>query len=155
VNEITFECWPADFRRITQRFGVNPQNYRRFGLPGHEGIDFGVPLREPFYAVASGAVVYASDRRWTNSGASAYGWHVVLDHGDWCSIYAHAMPDLLVQVGEEVAAGQVVGLSGNTGNSSGPHLHFGVMDKSGKRDARNGYPRWRFGRPINPEKFLP
>lgn len=145
---------PCDTDRITQPFGANPAVYDDFGLPGHEGIDYGVALGLPFYAAAAGRVAHASDRMWSSSGASNYGWHVVLDHGDYTTVYAHATANLPVSVGQQVAAGQIVGYSGNTGNSTGPHLHFGLLDKTGTIDPDNGYPTWRYGRPVNPAPYL-
>lgn len=146
---------PCDTNRVTQEFGANPAYYEPYGLPGHEGIDYGVAAGLPYYAAAAGRVVFASDRKWSNAAlASAYGWHVVLDHGTYTTVYAHARPNLPVKVGQHVNAGDIVGYSGNTGNSSGYHLHFGVMDKTGAVDPGNGYPTWTYGRPVNPAPYL-
>ena len=146
---------PCDTDRITQQFGANPANYARFSLPGHEGIDYGVAQGWPYYAVAGGTVVHASDRRWSNAASiSDYGWHVVIDHGSYCTVYAHVAAPLPVQVGQQVKAGDKVGVSGNTGNSTGYHLHFSLLDKTGEIDAANGYPNWKHGRPVNPAPFL-
>lgn len=154
-STVEFTYRPCDTERITQVFGANPDDYAQFDLPGHEGIDYGVAQGWPYYAVASGTVVHASDRLWSNAAVtSSYGWHVVIDHGDYCTVYAHAQAPLPVYVGQTVAAGTKVGLSGNTGNSHGYHLHFGLLDKSGAIDPDNGYPNWRHGRPVNPAPFL-
>jgi murein DD-endopeptidase MepM/ murein hydrolase activator NlpD len=143
---------PCDTDRVTQRFGVNPDRYAP--LPGHDGLDYGVAMGWPYYAAAAGRVVHASDRRWTSNVASAYGWHVVLDHGDYCTVYAHARAGLPVQVGQVVPAGHIVGYSGNTGNSDGYHLHFALLDKTGTIDPGNGFPMWHYGRAVNPAPFL-
>lgn len=146
---------PCATNVITQLFGANPSIYQQYGLPGHEGIDYGVSAGLPFYAAAAGVVVHASDRKWSDPAAlSAYGWHVVLDHGDYCTVYAHAEPDLPVSVYDVVDAGFIVGYSGNTGNSTGYHLHFGLLDKTGTIDPNNSYPTWTYGRPVNPWPFL-
>lgn len=145
---------PCDTTWVTQPFGANPARYAQFGLPGHEGIDYGVALGQPYYAAAAGRVVHAGDRKWSGDTASAYGWHVVIDHGDCCTVYGHAAPNLPVSVGQWVEAGQVVGYSGNTGNSDGPHLHFGLLDVAGIIDPDNGYPEWKFGRPVDPWPFV-
>ena len=143
---------PCKTEFITQVFGANPQNYADAGLPGHDGLDYGVVKDAPFYAAAPGTVVHASDRRWSSDTASNYGWHVVLQHdGGWATVYAHSRPDLPVKVGDVVQAGQIVGYSGNTGFSSGYHLHFGVLDQTGTVDPDNGYPTtWKYGRPVDP-----
>ena len=149
-----FKYRPCDTDRVTQVFGANPKYYLPYGLPGHEGIDFGVGLNLPFYAVQDGEVVWASDK--TGSGTvSNYGWHVYLKHNvngtEFHTVYAHAKPNLPVMVGENVKAGEIVGFSGNTGISSGPHIHFGLLWVT---DTGNGYPMWRFGQCIDPWPFL-
>lgn len=152
--QVSLRYRPCQTTVITQLFGANPDSYDDLGLPGHDGMDYGVGKDGAFYAAAGGVVVHASDRKWSSNTASAYGWHVVLLHGDYCTVYAHARPDLPVTVGQSVVAGQVVGYSGNTGNSTGYHLHFGLLDKSGTIDPGNGYPLWTFGRPVNPAQFV-
>ncbi|MBV7699420.1 M23 family metallopeptidase [Streptomyces sp. TRM70350] len=85
----------------------------------HTGVDFPVPTGTPIKAVADGCVVSAG---W----AGSYGNQVVIQHDDGeYSEYAH-LSRLTVQAGDKVKAGQEIGLSGATGNVSGPHLHFEV-----------------------------
>jgi len=103
---------------ITQRFGENAASYRVFGLAGHNGVDFGVLEGTPVKATAAGLVVRAC------MDGSGYGNHVRIEHGeDRLSLYAH-LSQLKVKVGQDVKRGHVIGLSGNPGNSTGPHLHF-------------------------------
>ncbi len=113
---------PVDEKfRVTQYFGENPDVYQKFGQAGHEGVDFGLPVGENIYACADGEVF---DVRPDNS---AYGIHVRVRHlfggREYHTIYAH-MSKSLVSKGQSVKAGDVLGLSGNTGHSFGPHLHF-------------------------------
>lgn len=128
-----FTHWPTDYKTITQLFGANPQNYKRFGLPGHEGIDIRCPLGEPYYCVAPGTVVKVSNKR-SNGTVSAYGWHVIVDHGNgYTTLYAHAEAGTIpVKVGQRVNGGSILAHSGNTGNSSGPHLHLTVKKQGEK-----------------------
>lgn len=155
TSQINLVYRPCDTERITQLFGANPARYTQYGLPGHDGIDYGAAAGWPYYAAAAGRVIHASDRQWSNpANASDYGWHVVIDHGTYCTVYAHAQAPLPVTLGQQVAAGAVVGKSGNTGNSDGYHLHFGLLDKSGTVDPNNGYPTWKYGRPVNPLPWL-
>ena len=142
---------PCDSNIITQKFGANPEYYKRFGFPGHEGIDYLVAQDYPFYAAQNGVVVHASNLRWQNDSLSGYGWHVVIDHGSFYTAYCHAKSQLPVYKGQDVHAGDIVGYSGNTGNSTGYHLHFMVLSKV---DTGNLYPMTRFGQPIDPEPFL-
>ena len=104
-------AWPVS-GPVTSGFGV------RWGRM-HEGIDIGVGEGTPVQAAAAGVVIYAG---WM----SGYGNLVVIDHGNGLSTaYAHNS-SLVVGVGRSVAGGEVVSYSGNTGNSTGPHVHFEV-----------------------------
>ncbi len=86
----------------------------------HTGIDYGLPQGTEVKAAASGKVIAAG---WTDVG---YGNEVMIDHGNGVvSLYGH-LSQVDAKVGDTVQAGQEIGLSGSTGNSTGPHLHFGV-----------------------------
>jgi murein DD-endopeptidase MepM/ murein hydrolase activator NlpD len=101
----------------------------------HPGLDLAVPDGTPIDAAAGGRVLEAG---WDKVGG--YGNHVKIDHGDGLvTIYAH-MSVVLATTGEEVFTGQLIGLVGSTGVSTGPHLHFEV-----RRD----------GRPQDPLEYLP
>lgn len=103
--------WPVS-GPVTSSYGV------RWGRM-HEGIDIAVGEGTPVHAAAAGTVIYAG---WMGG----YGNLVVVDHGNGLSTaYAHNS-SLAVAVGQSVAAGEVVSYSGNTGNSTGPHVHFEV-----------------------------
>ncbi|WP_231636965.1 MULTISPECIES: peptidoglycan DD-metalloendopeptidase family protein [Planktothricoides] len=91
---------------------------RRF----HNGIDFGAPMGTPVLAAYAGQVAIAD---WLGG----YGLTVVLDHaqGSAETLYGH-LSELFVKEGEEVKQGDVIGLVGSTGNSTGPHLHFELRE---------------------------
>lgn len=92
----------------------------------HSGIDFTAPTGTPIYATGNGRVVPAPN------GASGYGNHVVIDHGfGYKTLYAH-MYKSKVRMGERVKRGQLIGYVGNTGLSSGPHLHYEVIKNGNK-----------------------
>lgn len=136
-------AWPTEHMKVTQDFGANPQNYARFGLPGHEGIDFRAPMGSNIYAIAPGTVTYV--RR--IPVGSNYGIHVRIDHGKgYHATYAH-FSEALVDVGQFVDAGQVIGKSGNTGNSFGAHLHLTLKHVG---YGEEGYP----GDIIDPTKYM-
>jgi len=126
LDGFQFERWPTTQKFITQAFGKRPEYYSQFGYPGHEGIDLAAPMGSPYYAAAPGTVLKVADKR-RDGKPSAYGWHVIIDHGHGLStLYAHAAAEIAVKVGDQVNAGQIIAFSGNTGNSSGPHLHMTV-----------------------------
>lgn len=124
--EFKLLVWPSEFHVITQEFGANPEIYKKYGLPGHNGWDIRSPMNSPFFAPQKGTIVWASNMQPSKPDEkSDYGFHVRIDHGDgYTSILAHAAANLPVQVGQIVQAGDIVGYSGNTGFSSGPHLHY-------------------------------
>lgn len=118
-DDFKVEVWPADSRQITQPFGVNAAFYAKFGTPGHMGIDLGGQEGvTKIYAVAPGKVSK------TGFEANGYGHHAYVQHANgYTTIYGH-LHTLAVKQGDNVAAGAEIGRLGNTGASSGPHLHF-------------------------------
>jgi len=119
----------GDFR-ITQVFGVNPESYAKFGLRGHNGIDYALPLGTPVLAPHEGTVLEA------RYDAKGYGWYIKIENNKEGSVLAH-FKTLKVKVGDKVSEGQLVGYSGNSGNSTGPHLHWGYY--AFPRNRQNGY----------------
>ncbi len=102
---------------------------RTQGLHGYNGIDLGAPIGTPVYASASGDVIIAKSSGY-NGG---YGQYVVINHANGTqTLYGH-LSAVYVGVGYHVAQGQLIGSVGNTGKSTGPHLHFEV------RGARNPF----------------
>jgi murein DD-endopeptidase MepM/ murein hydrolase activator NlpD len=101
----------------------------------HRGIDFRAPLKTPIYAPAAGIVEFAGMQN-----SSGYGSLVIIDHGlGFKTYYAHLDNKMVVQYGKFVKKGEHIANSGNTGLSTGPHLHYEV----------------RFlGRPLNPMNFI-
>jgi murein DD-endopeptidase MepM/ murein hydrolase activator NlpD len=86
---------------------------------GHLALDFGTPVGTEVKTTMDGKVVYAG---WNNEG---YGNLVIVENGPYRTYYAH-LSEIPVHLGESVSAGSTIGLSGNTGNSTGPHLHYEV-----------------------------
>jgi hypothetical protein len=120
---------------ITQLFGVDPEFYKRFGFPGHNGIDYGIPNGTSVRATAAGTVAMVA---FENGG---YGNYVKLSHLDgskkYHTYYAH-LSSAAVSPGQTVEAGTAIGFSNNTGASTGPHLHFGLKI-DGENPAYKGY----------------
>lgn len=100
----------------------------------HEGLDFRASIGTPVLASEKGAVMYVG------TSLSGYGLIVVLGHGDsWSTVYAH-LSRAFVKRGDRVRKGQRIAFSGNTGRTSGPHLHFEIRKGSD---------------PLDPLLFLP
>jgi peptidase M23-like protein len=91
-----------------------------YAYDGHRGTDFAVPSNTPVVAADDGTVIYSE---WSNDG----GWGVVIDHATDRTAYFHNN-QLFVYPGQHVSRGQLIALSGSTGNSTGPHVHFEVRD---------------------------
>jgi hypothetical protein len=108
--------------RLTGKFGeLSPVR----DFQPHSGIDLAMPEGTTLRSIANGVV----DRVYDGTGAIGRGLSVKLPDGTR-TIYGH-MNEVKAHVGDQVNAGEVIGLSGNTGNSTGPHLHFGMKDASG------------------------
>ena len=105
----------------------------------HGAVDFGVSVGTPVYAAADGIVVTS-----TWGGSDSYGYYIKIKHYNGLyTLYAHGS-SLVVSVGQEVKQGQLIMYSGNTGNSTGPHLHFEVRVSPGGYSNR-----------VNPLNYLP
>ena len=124
--------WPCTARYITCEFG--PRYHPITGVySNHSGMDIGAGLGSPIYACASGTVT-------TATFGTAYGYHVVINHGNgFSTLYGH-MTRYTVKVGQYVTRGQVIGYVGSTGWSTGPHLHLTMYYN---------------GALVNPKNYLP
>ena len=124
--------WPVSSRRITSTFGgrASPGG---IGSTNHKGIDIGgVGYTTEIHAAKAGTVI-------VSQYSSSYGNYVVVSHGSGnTTLYAH-MSSRKVSVGQYVNQGDVLGITGSTGNSTGPHLHFEITEN---------------GVRINPLKYL-
>ncbi len=130
-QEIHPEGRPVNTGYISSGFGERVDPFTG-GEEFHEGIDFAAPQGTPIHAVAAGIVTWAGDR-------GGYGNMVQIDHGNGYSTrYGHA-EKVLVHVGETVQRGDVIALLGDTGRSTGPHVHFEVL--------KNGHE-------VNPARFV-
>ncbi|PRB44355.1 hypothetical protein CQ020_03860 [Arthrobacter sp. MYb23] len=135
---------PVDYAP-SQDFGDNPtkdlpashwiiKQFGNYQPDGHTGVDYPCPSGTPVRAVTSGTVIhvgwyggtYASNPFWISPSFAGYCY--VVDHGWFFGIYGHCMDGgARVKVGQQVAEGQVLGTSGNTGASTGDHLHFEAL----------------------------
>lgn len=117
---------PVSSYSVSSRYG-----YRSLGF--HRGIDLRMSIGSPVYAAEAGTVSFSGYN-------GSYGYLVVIDHGEGLqTCYAHNSK-LLVEVGQYVKKGENITLSGNSGNSTGPHLHFEIRIN---------------GTTVNPENYLP
>ena len=122
--------WPVNSRNITSEFGI-----RRHPILNeekiHRGVDIAVKEGEAVYSGIDGIVTYAGEK-------GNYGNMIELERDDGLRIrYAH-LSKITVNIGETVSTGQKIGESGNTGMSTGPHLHYEVLIE---------------GIPVNPMRF--
>lgn len=119
--------WPISRIRITQYFGDT--SFSRSGAyngRGHNGVDFGIPIGTNIFSAADGVVMGTGD---TDSSCprASYGKWVLIKHSNGlATLYGH-LSIINVSAGQAVKIGESIGLSGNTGYSTGPHLHFTVI----------------------------
>lgn len=154
--------WPLASPQITQYFGntefatKNPSVYKG---TGHNGIDFRASVGTPVMAAASGVITQVIN---TNAAQRCgYGKWIVVKHSNGLStLYAH-LSLTATSIGSSVTTGQVIGYSGNTGFTTGPHLHFGVYVSEGLQTIESKscpgiiIPYAAFNAYLNPLSFLP
>ena len=104
----------------------------------HDGIDINAKANTPVYTVADGTVV---DSKW-NGG---YGNYIEIEHDNGLRTFYGHLNTRNVKAGDVVKQGQTIGLSGNTGIGTGPHLHFGMKRKMKGENAES----------LDPRKYLP
>jgi len=122
--------YPLENARISSGYGW--RTTRRWGRELHAGVDFVAPIGTPVRATADGEVMFA------NASAGNGGLTITLLHADGTrTLYGH-LSKILVREGMQVRQGDTIGLVGNTGQSTGPHLHFEL------------YPPGVYGRPVDP-----
>lgn len=120
--------YPLDNPIITQYFGNTPfssKNPQVYNGSGHNGIDLGTKVGTPLYSAAAGTVLGTGDTDAACAGVSYGKWVLVKHNNGLTSLYAH-LSIIQVKAGDVLASRQQLGLSGNTGYSTGPHLHFTV-----------------------------
>ena len=122
--------WPVNSRRITSPYGPRPRP-GGFGSRYHKGVDIGgVGYTTPVHAAKAGTVIVSKLSR-------SYGNYVVVSHGSGnTTLYAH-MSSRSVKVGQRVNQGDVLGITGSTGNSTGPHLHFEITENGNRVNPMN------------------
>lgn len=133
---------------ITQSFGADAARYNAlYGLKGHNGQDYGCPTGTMILSAADGVVTEIGVEELGTFDSAGYGRYVKIVHNGYFTLYAH-LNDITVKVGDHVVSGQLIAHSNNTGNSTGPHLHFGVApcDANGAKTERNN----GFGGYIDP-----
>jgi murein DD-endopeptidase MepM/ murein hydrolase activator NlpD len=99
----------------------------------HKGTDFRAAVGDPVYACVAGVVVHAGKHVYKKGWGFAFGLHVIVDNvkftdgtaGLWAG-YCH-LSKVKVKVGQKIKRGEVVGLAGNTGRSTAPHLHLQIL----------------------------
>ncbi|MGL5910643.1 MAG: M23 family metallopeptidase [Phycicoccus sp.] len=119
---------------VTSEFGPRPSP-GGVGSTNHQGIDFAAPIGTPVVAAAAGKVTAVR----SEAQSGGFGNLLIIDHGSSIETYYAHLDSTSVQVGQQVKVGERIGACGNTGNSTGPHLHFQVN---------------RGGTPINPRPWL-
>jgi murein DD-endopeptidase MepM/ murein hydrolase activator NlpD len=121
--------YPLANVRITQYFGNTAfasRNAQVYGGRGHNGVDFAAPVGTRLLSAAAGVVQGTGDTDSACRGASYGKWVLIRHNNGLTTLYAH-LSAISVSPGQAVSRGDIIGLSGNTGYSTGPHLHFSVF----------------------------
>lgn len=133
VAGIALPVWQAPLARVKVNSGYGPRPGRPTpqANPFHHGVDLSARRGTPLLAPADGIVVESTD---LYQGQEKFGKVIVIDHGGGLqSMYAH-LDQRAVSAGDAVTAGQPIGKTGNTGKTTGPHLHFEVVQHGQRID---------------------
>ncbi|WP_051217149.1 peptidoglycan DD-metalloendopeptidase family protein [Paenibacillus assamensis] len=129
VIQGTPSLWPTQSQQLTSGFG-----YRKDPITGqasfHAGVDIAGDIGDPIYAAAEGKITTAESHY-------ARGNYIIISHVNGLETWYMHLNSIQVRVGDQVAKGDKIGELGNTGRSTGPHLHFQVMQQG---EATNPYP---------------
>lgn len=129
--------WPLDNIFVTQKFGKTSSSGRLYASGTHNGVDFRSAQGTRVKSSLSGEVVEVGNTDLIK-GCFSYGKWVLLRHGNGLStLYAH-LSHISVSSGESVDTGDIIGYSGNTGYSTGPHLHMSLFASQGVNVVRLG-----------------
>jgi murein DD-endopeptidase MepM/ murein hydrolase activator NlpD len=149
-----------DIARFTSDYPIRkiPSNY----YTPHAGIDFGIPSGTPVYASYDGTVKRATHSFANTANYDAeWGNVVILTHNiegvTHQTIYAHLDQTRVINSGDTVSQGQLIGYTGNSGASTGPHLHYQVEKQGAPLEpilAQDNKVRWNMQYPVNPRDYL-
>lgn len=128
---------PPEYTTVSQSFGENPERYIPYGLAGHEGWDFPCLVGTPTFATHDGWI----DPKWRGE----YGDSVRVYGEGFFTFHAH-LSRTIGGYGQRVRAGQAIGKTGDTGRSTGPHLHWAIQVDAIANEAYKGW--------VNPEPYL-
>ena len=136
--------WPLPGRyQISSLFGSRPDPFTG-KRDNHTGTDIPAPGGTPIYAAKTGIVTTVNK----NKNASSYGYYCIISHGSgYATLYAHQNQVPIVQEGQAVQKGQVIGYVGSTGRSTGNHLHFELRVNGVRNDVLKLYPGMTFTSP--------
>lgn len=128
-------AWPVDDVFITQLFGKTSASGRLYASGSHSGVDFRATVGTPVRAMANGVVMGSGDTDTQCKGASFGKWIYIAYENGLGTTYGH-LSRISATTGQKVSAGDVVAYSGNTGHSTGPHLHvstYALTDSNGNK----------------------
>lgn len=124
--------WPIKLKEdggigiITQHYGNTPYSSRLYKGRPHNGLDIGAPVGTPVYAALDGVVMRTDNNDKSSWAKYQYGKYVIVKHpNNLATLYSH-LSRYVVSAGQNVKKGDLIGYSGNTGYSTGPHLHLGL-----------------------------
>ncbi len=123
-------AWPLDNIYITQLFGITADSGRLYASGSHNGVDFRATIGTKVMSASAGVVEGVGDTDVVCPGASWGKWVFIRYNNGLASTYGH-LSLITAKVGQQVSIGDIVGYSGNTGYSTGPHLHMSVYAGQG------------------------
>ena len=124
--EVIPDIHPIDGSKIVSSFG-----WRRHPILDkvcmHKGIDYAAKIGTPVRSTAEGKVTFVCNGVYKDGRRSTYGKYIMIDHGEYSTLYAHLSKIHVIE--NQIVSIEVIGEVGNTGRSTGPHLHYEVRHK--------------------------
>jgi murein DD-endopeptidase MepM/ murein hydrolase activator NlpD len=128
---VLYDLFEGDYK-VSQYYGANIPYYIKFGLLGHEGVDWATPVGVKVLCPFTKGQVLRSG--WDKQ----YGWYVVIwDKIQKCAVWYCHLSKISVSAGQNVSRGTTVGLTGSSGNVRGPHLHVNFVETDANANRLN------------------
>jgi murein DD-endopeptidase MepM/ murein hydrolase activator NlpD len=122
---------------VSQYYGVNPAYYKPYGLAGHEGVDWATPVGVRL------VVPFETGKILRTGWDPVYGYYIVIwDASQKCAVWYCHLSSINVSAGQSIPRGKLVGYTGNSGNSQGPHLHCNLVETdqyANRLNTNNGF----------------
>lgn len=133
--------WPVNGGRVSQLYGRTSFAIKNYGSQWHNGIDIAAPIGTEIFAAADGTIINTGNQdAYRRCRGAGYGKFIVVKHENGLTTLSAHLSRIIVETGQHVTKGEVIGYMGRTGWATGSHLHFTVFASQTLTPARSGFP---------------